>query len=117
MRTAERAEEARTVLQGFHPRLILMDIQLPGTNGLELTRQLRSDPSFQDVVIVAVTASAMKADEQKAMEAGCDGYIAKPPDTRTLQDLVRGYLNRSANAMPPSMSRPAAATSPTGYHD
>ena len=95
VRTAERAEEAFAVLQGFHPRLILMDIQLPGIDGLELTRQLRADPSFRDVTILAVTAYAMKSDERRARDAGCDGYIAKPIDTRSLPDLVRAYLNGS----------------------
>lgn len=96
VRTAEHATAAMAVLETFHPRLILMDIQLPGMDGLELTRRLRADPSLDDVVILALTAYAMEADEQKALDAGCDGYIAKPLDTRSLPDVVRTYLDRQA---------------------
>ena len=97
VRTAEHARAALAVLETFHPRLILMDIQLPGMDGLELTRRLRADPSLDDVIILALTAYAMKADEQKALDAGCDGYIAKPLDTRSLTDVVRAYLDREAS--------------------
>jgi CheY-like chemotaxis protein len=94
--TAEHAPAALAVLETFHPRLILMDIQLPGMDGLELTRRLRTNPSLGDVVILALTAYAMEADEQKALDAGCDGYIAKPLDTRSLPDVVRAYLDGQA---------------------
>ena len=97
VRTAEHATAAMAVLETFHPRLILMDIQLPGMDGLELTRRLRADPSLNDVVILAVTAYALEADEQKALDAGCDGYVAKPMDTRSLPNVVRAYLDREAN--------------------
>lgn len=92
VRTAEDPQQALAALGSFQPRLILMDIRLPGMDGLELTRRLRADPSLEGVVILAVTAYAMKGDEQKAREAGCDGYVAKPIDTRTLPKLIRGYL-------------------------
>jgi CheY-like chemotaxis protein len=61
-------------------------------DGLELTRLLRLDPAWNDVMIVALTAYAMKGDEESALAAGCDGYIAKPIDTRTFASLVRDYL-------------------------
>ncbi len=93
VRTAEDAQQAWAVLEQFRPRLILMDIQLPGTDGLELTRQLKSDPGRRDIPVVAITAYAMKGDEQKARGAGCDGYVTKPVDTRSLAALVRAYLN------------------------
>jgi CheY-like chemotaxis protein len=93
VRAAGDAEEALEVLKTFHPRLILMDIQLPGMDGLELTRRLKADRATQDIIITALTAFAMKGDEQKALEAGCDGYIAKPVDTRTLPALIVKYLN------------------------
>ena len=96
VRTAEHAAAALAVLEIFHPRLILMDIQLPGMDGLELTRRLRADPSLDAVVILALTAYAMETDEQKALDAGCDGYIAKPLDTRSLPEVVRAYLDRPA---------------------
>src|SRR3989442_555649 len=92
VRAATDAEEALAVLRTFRPRLILMDIQLPGMDGLELTRRLKSDPATHDSIIVALTAYAMKGDEEKALSAGCDGYIPKPINTRTLPDMVAGYL-------------------------
>ena len=93
VRRAADADEALSVLASFHPRLILLDIQLPGIDGLELARRLKADPAYGDVLIVAVTASAMKGDEEKAIEAGCDGYITKPIDTRALPRLVASYLD------------------------
>jgi CheY-like chemotaxis protein len=92
VRTAADAEEALRVLATFTPRLILMDLQLPGMDGLELTRHLRRDPAWQDTRIVALTAYAMKGDEEKARAAGCDGYITKPIDTERLPQLVAEYL-------------------------
>jgi two-component system cell cycle response regulator DivK len=92
VRTADGAEEALEALGTFRPRLILMDLQMPGMNGFELTRRLKDDPATQGIVIVALTAYAMKGDEEKAREAGCDGYVSKPIDTRTLPALVERYL-------------------------
>jgi two-component system, cell cycle response regulator DivK len=93
VRAAEDALQALDTLKTYHPRLILMDLQLPGMDGLELTRRLRADASFQDVMIVAMTAYAMRSDEEKARAAGCDGYISKPIDTRTFGGLVRKHLD------------------------
>ncbi|GAC1308001.1 MAG: response regulator [Ktedonobacteraceae bacterium] len=81
--TASNANEALAMLSREHPHLILMDIQLPDTDGLTLTRRLKADPATRDIVIVALTAYVMKGDEQKARQAGCDGYIPKPIETRT----------------------------------
>jgi two-component system cell cycle response regulator DivK len=92
VQTAANAEEALEVLKTFEPHLILMDLQLPDMDGFQLTRRLKRDPAMRDVVIVALTAYAMKGDEQRAVEAGCDGYIAKPLDTRALPALISGYL-------------------------
>ena len=92
VRTAEDAEQALEVLKTYRPRLILMDVQLPGMDGLDLTRQLRSDPTWSHVIIVALTAYAMKGDEENALAAGCDGYITKPIDTRTFASVVRNYM-------------------------
>jgi two-component system cell cycle response regulator DivK len=89
---AEDAETALNVLQTYRPRLILMDIQLPGMDGLELTRRLRQDPALHDVIILALSAYAMKSDEENAREAGCDGYITKPINTSTFAGAVRGYI-------------------------
>ena len=93
--TAADAEEALAMLDSVHPRLILMDLQLPGLDGLELTRRLKTDPATRGIVVVALTAYAMQGDEQKALEAGCDGYIAKPIDTRLLAATVERYLARA----------------------
>ena len=92
VRTAADGHELAHVLQTFRPRLILMDIQLPGLDGLELTRRLRADPATRDIVIVAVSAYAMKSDMERALSSGCDGYLAKPLDTRQLPGLVSDYL-------------------------
>lgn len=86
------AEEAQEILQHTVPDLILMDIALPGMDGLTLTRKLKADPRLQHVPIVALTAFAMKGDDRKALEAGCDGYITKPIDTRKLAEQVAGFL-------------------------
>lgn len=90
--TAADAESALVILQTFRPALILMDIQLPGIDGLELTRRLKADPATRSIVILALTAYAMKGDEQKARSAGCDGYIAKPIDTRALPNIIAEHL-------------------------
>jgi len=92
VRTVPDAEEALAILERFRPRLILMDLQLPGMDGFELTRRLKADPARRGIVIVALTAYAMKGDEEKARQAGCDGYLSKPIDTRTLPDVVKGFI-------------------------
>jgi two-component system, cell cycle response regulator DivK len=92
VQTATDAAEALKVLEEFTPQLILMDIQLPGSNGLELTQKLKSDPRWRSVVIIAFTAYAMKGDEEKAKAAGCDGYLTKPISIKTLGKVVGDYL-------------------------
>lgn len=94
--TAQDGEEALQLLQTLSPRLILMDIQLPGMDGLELTRRIKADPATRHIRIIAVTAYAMKGDEEKAAAAGCDGYVTKPIDTGRLLDLVSTWLAEGA---------------------
>jgi two-component system, cell cycle response regulator DivK len=96
VRAAEDADEALSLLRSYSPELILMDIQLPGMDGLELTRRLRKIPALANVRIVALTAYAMAGDEANALEAGCNGYVSKPIDTRTFPSLIRSYLDRNA---------------------
>jgi len=91
------AEAAQVVLTNALPDLILMDIALPGMDGLTLTRLLKADARTRHIRIVALTAFAMKGDEQKALDAGCDGYITKPIDTRALPRDVAVILARSSN--------------------
>jgi CheY-like chemotaxis protein len=90
------AESAQEIIRNSPPDLILMDIALPGMDGLTLTRLLKADESTRNIVVVALTAFAMKGDDARAREAGCDGYITKPIDTRTLPDAVAGYLRARA---------------------
>ena len=93
--TALDAEAALAAIARNPPRLILMDLQLPGVDGLELTRRLKSDPMTRDIIVVAVTAYAMKGDQAKAVAAGCDDYITKPIDTRALPEAIARHLRRS----------------------
>lgn len=90
--TARNAEEALSILETVQPELILMDLQLPDIDGLTLTRRLKLDPRLRQTPIVAVTASAMKGDEEKARAAGVDGYMTKPLDKRAFRTMVKGYL-------------------------
>ena len=92
VRSVSDAHEALAQLESFEPRLILMDIQLPGMDGLELTRRLKADARWRGVLIVALTAYAMKGDEERARAAGCDAYISKPIDTRTLPMRIAELL-------------------------
>ena len=91
------AEEAQVVLCHFQPNLIFMDLALPGMDGLTLTRKLKAAPSTQHIRIVALTAFAMKGDDQKAREAGCDGYISKPIDTRIFPAQAAEFLQGRSN--------------------
>ena len=92
VRTATDAAEALAALAVFRPRLILMDIQLPGVDGLALTRRLKADPATRGIPIVALTSYAMKGDEEKALRAGCDAYITKPIDILALRDVAASHL-------------------------
>jgi CheY-like chemotaxis protein len=95
MLKAKDAESAQEIVRSTPPDLILMDIALPGMDGFTLTRRLKADEATRHIVIVALTAFAMKGDDARARDAGCDGYITKPIDTRTLPGAVAGYLQRS----------------------
>jgi len=93
---ASDAESAQAIIRNTPPDLILMDIALPGMDGLTLTRLLKLDESTRRIVVVALTASAMKGDDARAREAGCDGYITKPINTRTFPNAVAAYLRARA---------------------
>jgi CheY-like chemotaxis protein len=93
--TAANAEQALTLLHEVRPDAILMDLAMPGMDGLALTRLLRNDSRLARVPIIALTASAMKGDDARALDAGCNGYITKPIDTRTLPKQVAAYIEAS----------------------
>ena len=89
---AENGEEAIAAAGKQRPDLILMDIQLPIMDGYEATRLIRTNPDLRSVPIIAVTSYALAGDEDKALAAGCDGYVTKPYSPRDLLAKVRTYL-------------------------
>jgi CheY-like chemotaxis protein len=91
---ANDGEEALAIASLDHPDLVLMDIRLPKLSGLEVARRLKKNGKLSHTPIIAITAHAMKGDEEKAIEAGCDSYISKPIDTRKLPWLVADMLSR-----------------------
>ena len=95
---AESAEDALQSIKARRPDLILMDVQLPGMDGLTFAQSLRSVPEAAGVPIVALTSHAMRGDRERAMAAGCAGYLSKPIDTRTLGDNLRAVLEKGESA-------------------
>ena len=100
MLQAKDAETGIELAKAKMPDLILMDIQLPGMDGLEATRRLKKDATTRNVPIVAITAYAMKGDEEKALKAGCIGYMPKPINTRTFPETIRNYLRKTRKSLP-----------------
>jgi two-component system, cell cycle response regulator DivK len=90
---AASAREARACVRAERPRLILMDVDLPDTDGLQLTREFKADPDLGGVPIVAVTARAMKGDQELSLAAGCDGYMSNPIEKNALLALVARCLS------------------------
>ncbi|HLB05446.1 MAG TPA: response regulator [Thermodesulfobacteriota bacterium] len=95
---AKDGEEALQAVVREKPDLILMDIQIPKVDGLEVTRRIRGMEEISQTVIIALTAHAMEGDKEKILDAGCDGYIAKPIDTRTFPLEVEAILARKCHA-------------------
>jgi CheY-like chemotaxis protein len=95
LRFAASAAEALASIELERPDLILMDIQLPGQDGLSLTRQLKADPAQASIPVVAVTAHAMASDRQLSLDAGCVGHITKPYDTQVLAEQIAAFLRAS----------------------
>ena len=91
--TATDGHQAVSGAQAHRPALVLMDIQLPGIDGLEATRQIKSDPQLREIPVIALTAKAMKGDREQILAAGCDDNLSKPVDLpeleRTLQKWMR----------------------------
>lgn len=80
------------MVEKHNPDLILMDINLPDIDGMEVTRRIKAKPEFADIPIIALTANAMHGDREKFLEAGCDGYLAKPISRRELSNIVSNFL-------------------------
>jgi len=110
--TTGDAEQALALLHSTRPDMMLVDIQLPGMSGLDLTRRIKQNSHTRNIVVLALTACAMKGDDQRAFQAGCDGYIAKPIETLTLARQVREYLDQRAT--PPPAAEPVAED-PSGF--
>ena len=93
VRVARTAEDGITLAVSEPPDLVLMDLQLPGIDGMEALRRLRESPRTADVPVVALTAQAMKQDRERALAAGFNGYVEKPISVRAFTDQVRGFLS------------------------
>jgi CheY-like chemotaxis protein len=104
VRTAASGEEALELLDTFRPRLVLADIQMPGMDGLEMTRRIKADPTHRGILVVALTALAMQGDEERARDAGCDGYITKPIEPRALGERIRNFLAKPGESPAPPRS-------------
>jgi two-component system cell cycle response regulator DivK len=88
---ATDGEQGITLARARRPDLILMDVMMPKMDGLEATRILKADAISKDIPIIALTSFAMKGDKEKALEAGCNGYIAKPVDIKELLSLIEQF--------------------------
>ena len=106
--TASSAEEALELLRTNHPLLVLTDVQLPGMDGLELARRIKSGPETREVIVVALAAFSNSGEEEEALKAGCEGCIAKPVDTQMLAVRVREFLHRRED---PPAAAPAGTSS------
>lgn len=98
--SAVNAEAGLGLARDKRPDLILMDIQLPGMDGLEATALLKGDPATASIPVIALTALAMKGDEERIRAAGCDGYIAKPLAYKSFLATVAAHLAKSGEAEP-----------------
>ncbi|MGA8160296.1 MAG: response regulator [Acidobacteriaceae bacterium] len=92
---AEDGEQALAQARSGHPDLVLLDLQMPGLDGFGVLAELRGDPRFKDLPILALTASAMRGDREKILEAGFTEYLAKPAGPDTLRETVARLLRRS----------------------
>ena len=119
---ASTGEQAWSMLRFLKPQLMLIDLLLPGMGGLELASMIKQDPRLREITVVALTACASEGDEERALCAGCDGYLAKPIDGPTLALRVRDYLDCHGElpSAPPSLAPPPAdhqsVTAPSGLN-
>jgi CheY-like chemotaxis protein len=94
IREADTIEGARRILNDGRPAAVLLDMRLKDGDGLDLARYIRSEPRLSQVPIIAITAQALKGDEQRILEAGCDTYLSKPIDTRALPGVVDSFVKK-----------------------
>lgn len=97
---AENADKARELITTWHPDLILMDMNMPGTDGYSLTNEIKSSPKLSHIPIVAITANVMKGDRERTLKAGCDGYIEKPIDIDRFIDQIESFIGPSNSTEP-----------------
>ncbi len=90
--TAQTADAGLRLIATERPDLVLMDVQLPDMTGYDATRSLKADPATAAIPVIAITAQAMRGDEAKAREAGCDGYLTKPVNTRAFRQMLRRFI-------------------------
>ena len=96
-----RAEDGPLGLEALaaeRPDIILLDINIPGIDGLTLARQIKDDPNTADIPVVATTANVLVGDRERCLEAGCDDYLPKPLDIKRLRELLRQYLTEPESA-------------------
>ncbi|HEY4642817.1 MAG TPA: response regulator [Thermoanaerobaculia bacterium] len=98
---AVAAEQALEAIEANRPTIILLDLSLPGMDGLSLARKLKGDPSTSDILIVAITSHPEKFPEAEVLEAGCDAYLQKPFSTRTLPETLRAVVEKSESGEKP----------------
>jgi two-component system cell cycle response regulator DivK len=89
---AKNGSQGLDLAQRQHPDLIIMDIQLPGMSGLEVTQNLKTDDATRDIPIIATTAFALRGDEEKILASGCDGYMAKPIAISQFLELIETFM-------------------------
>ena len=92
---APDAETGMQLMRECQPDLVLMDVQLPGMNGLRATRMIKKDPAIKNIPVVALTSYAMQGDEEKAAEAGCTGYITKPIDIKAFPEMINQFIQEN----------------------
>ncbi len=90
---AKDAEIGIKLVQENRPSLVLMDIHLPGMDGLSATKMIKEDPELNEIPVIALTSCAMEGDVEKTIAAGCVGYISKPIDTRSFLDTISQFIN------------------------
>ncbi len=91
---AANATEALQILQQENPQIVLMDISMPDVDGYTLTARIKSTPGFEKLPVIALTANVMRGEQERALKAGCDGYIQKPVDIDLLSQQIESFLQR-----------------------